>query len=453
MKLRTKITLLTSGLLICILICVDVAVYLLFIRNATQNEVEQLQNKWQPIVKQVGAEAVNNVNVKLSIYLTEDIMIRIFDQHSRLVQVFKNGANYSLDKIPFDPRNYSKLTEIEDSKILIVHLPIIDDNRRQIGTFEITEKWDTLDTNLDTLVAILFVTTMGAIIACLVGGTLISKTIVKPIASSIQTMQEIERSLLFKKIPIRGKSNDELYKMTETFNRMIDRLEESFWSQQQFVSDASHELNTTVTIVEGYANMLRRWGNQDKEIQKEAFNSIYEETKRMRTMTQQLLDLASLQHGVPLALEWFDLAGSSNEIITHLNHLYRREIILYRPKIKLDVYADRAKIKQLLLILVDNALKYSTRSIEIHITGSDRTAVIRVKDYGIGITAGEVNHVFERFYRVDSSRHRKTGGTGLGLPIARSIVEEHQGRIRIESTEGAGTEVIVEIPVESDFEP
>nr|WP_280521396.1 HAMP domain-containing sensor histidine kinase [Paenibacillus mangrovi] len=438
---------LTTSLLIVILLCVDVAVYLLFIRTATQNEVEQLHDKWEPIAEKTGVEAVQNAKVDLSSYLTEDMMIRIFDAQSRLIHEYRNGANYSLSDITFDPNIYSTLANIDDRKILIVHLPMMSGSER-IGTFEISEKWDTLDTNMEILVSILTFSTIGAIIACIFGGILISRTIVKPIASSIQTMQEIESSLLFKKIPVRGNSNAELYKMTETFNRMIDRLEESFVRQQQFVSDASHELNTTVTIVQGYASMLRRWGNQDKEIQNEAVNSIFEETKRMRIMTQQLLDLASFQHGVPLKFEKFDLAECCSEVISNLKQLYPRDIKLYNPQRKLNLYADRTKIKQLLLILGDNALKYSSETVEFHISSEEGNAVIYVKDYGIGIPADEVHHVFERFYRVDSSRHRKTGGTGLGLPIAKSIAQEHQGSISIVSTEGAGTEVKVEIPMD-----
>jgi signal transduction histidine kinase len=426
---------------------VDIAVYLLFIRTATQNEVDQLQDKWMPVVEKFGAEALQKDPVNLSSYLTEDTMIRVFDSQSRLVQEFRNGADYSLAEISFNPKIFSTLAKIDDSNVLIVYLPIMFSGQH-IGTFEISEKWESLGTNMEMLVTILVISTVGAIIASLMGGILISRRVVKPIVSSIQTMQEIERSLLFKKIPVRGNSNAELYKMTETFNRMINRLEESFVRQQQFVSDASHELNTTVTIVQGYASMLRRWGNQDKDIRDEAVNSIYEETKRMRVMTQQLLDLASLQHGVPLTLEVFDLAECCSEVITHMKQLYTREIRLKKPPKKINLYADRSKIKQLLLILADNALKYSSQPVEIHISSDDGNTVIRIKDYGLGIPADEVSQVFERFYRVDTSRHRKTGGTGLGLPIAKSIVQEHRGSISIESTEGKGTEVTVKIPME-----
>ncbi|WP_161797222.1 sensor histidine kinase, partial [Paenibacillus terrae] len=101
---------------------------------------------------------------------------------------------------------------------------------------------------------------------------------------------------------------------------------------------------------------------------------------------------------------------------------------------------------QLLVILLDNALKYSSAPIEILLSTDEKDVHIRVKDYGIGIPVGEVKRVFERFYRVDSSRHRKTGGTGLGLPIAKAITDIHQGTIGMESVEGEGTEVTVTLP-------
>lgn len=447
MKLGTKITLLTTLLLIGILLCVDVAVYSLFINNATQNAGEMLLGKWEPIVEQAKSLNREAQDALLHNSLTEDTLIRISVPGSVSLRHLSNGADFDLNEVPV---NYSstknvRLLQKDTERILIVYIPVVTTNGVLVS-FEVAEKLDDLETNIRILVTTLTFTTFGAVFLSMLGGSLLSRTVVKPISSSIRTMKEIERSLTFKKIPYRGKSADELFEMTETFNRMMKRLEESFWNQQQFVSDASHELNTTLMIIEGYSNMLIRWGAHDKKVQEEAVKSIYEETKRMRIMTQQLLNLVSSQQGGQLTLESVDLTQTCKQVIAHFRQLSTRKIILLAKEKDTVIQADHSKIKQLLIILVDNALKYSTAPVELHVSKQAEYVQFIVKDYGIGIPQGEVKHVFERFYRIDSSRHRKTGGTGLGLPIAKSIVEEHQGWIQIESCEGAGTEVIVKLP-------
>ncbi|WP_328802591.1 ATP-binding protein [Paenibacillus sp. LX16] len=448
MKLRTKITLLSSILVMSILLFVDVTVHLLFVKIATRNEREVLQNKWTEIIAETGHTMIlkNAWSPKLKDELSGDTILRVFDQQSRLLYEVSRQSRFKLGDIRFNTSQSSQLTDVQGHKILVIHLPVLSPEGNQKGTLEIVEKWDALETNLDILNTILITSTVGAMLLSLVGSTILANAILLPISSSIQTMQEIERSLKFKKIPVDGHNQDELSQMTATFNRMMERLEESFQSQQQFVSDASHELNTTLMIIEGYANMLRRWGTRDEDIRKESIESIYEETQRMRTMTQQLLTLASSQQKDPEPHERIEMIGCCQQVVAHLKSVHDRQISILTEEKEIWLDANLTKMKQLLVILLDNALKYSSDEIEIGLSTDEKDVYIQVKDYGIGIPEGEIKRVFERFYRVDSSRHRKTGGTGLGLPIAKAITDAHQGTIRMESVEGEGTVVIVTLP-------
>ncbi|WP_226000601.1 sensor histidine kinase [Paenibacillus sp. BJ-4] len=448
MKLRTKITLLSSILVMTILLFVDVTVHLLFVKIATRNEREVLQNKWTDIISETGSKMIlkNAWGPELKDELAGDTILRVFDQQSRLLYEVSRQSRFKLGNIRFNTSQSSQLIDVQGHKILVIHLPVLSPEGNQEGTLEIVEQWDALENNLDILNTILITSTTGAMLLSLVGSTILANAILLPISSSIQTMQEIERSLKFKKIPGRTQNQDELSQMTATFNRMMDRLEESFESQQQFVSDASHELNTTLMIIEGYANMLRRWGTRDEDIHKESIESIYEETQRMRTMTQQLLTLASSQQKDPETYERIELIGCCQQVVAHLTLVHDRQITIVTDEKEIWLDANLAKIKQLLVILLDNALKYSSDSIDILLSADKKDVHIRVKDYGIGIPEGEIKRVFERFYRVDSSRHRKTGGTGLGLPIAKAITDVHQGTICMESVEGEGTEVTITLP-------
>ncbi len=448
MKLKNKITVLTSVWVICILLFVDFTVYLLFIRIATENEKESLLTKSVQIIEKIGQNALIQKTKldELKLLVPGDTAIRIINSQSNVISLIQGEEGFDLPPPKQVTKEDSELTEGNESNVIVARVPIRAGNEI-VGTFEMVEKLESLDSSIDLLISLLLTSSTGAILLSLVGGTFISRAIIKPIRTSIHTMQEIENSLSFKRIPSNGTENDEMHQLTETFNRMIGRLEESFFKQQQFVSDASHELNTTLTIVEGYANMLRRWGTKDESIQKESIDNIYEESKRMRKMTEQLLDLASSEKGLKLETVAFDLTVCCEQVILLVRRLHENRIIHLNASWQHPTLtADPMKIKQLLLILLDNALKYSEDEIEMSIQVEEKHLEIRVKDHGIGIPKDQIDLVFERFYRVDQARQRKTGGTGLGLPIAKSIVLEHKGTIHMDTMEGIGTEVIIRLP-------
>ena len=129
-----------------------------------------------------------------------------------------------------------------------------------------------------------------------------------------------------------------------------------------------------------------------------------------------------------------------------LKEAYQREIIVHCKQHSLMVWADELKLRQTIIILLDNAIKYSTKKIDMYLEENEHSIIIQVKDYGIGIPELEINNIFERFYRVDKARSRATGGTGLGLSIAKNIIKQHKGKIEVKSSEGKGTEVIVYLP-------
>jgi two-component system, OmpR family, sensor histidine kinase ArlS len=263
----------------------------------------------------------------------------------------------------------------------------------------------------------------------------------RPISNMIKTMEEIETSGVPKTLSIEKRENDELQTMAQTFNRMISRIQGNMAKQAQFVSDASHELKTPLTVIKSYANLLRRHGVENKEIADEAIQAIHSEATRIQKMTDTFLDLADLEKENVLEISQIDLVALSRSSIKQLQEVYHREISLHTDASRVIIPADELKIKQVIIILLDNAMKYSSDKIDVYIEKVGDLAVLRVKDYGIGIPKEEITNIFERFYRVDKARSRETGGTGLGLHIARSIMKLHLGEINIRSEEGKGTEV------------
>ncbi|WP_424765531.1 ATP-binding protein [Paenibacillus sp. sgz302251] len=448
MKIRTKIALLTSTCLIVIMICSDFAIYYLFIKTATENEIEALQTKasqwmteWDTnSLMQPGLATVTN-NLKPP----EDVIVRILDVNSKVMHIIYGNESFELPPPRFQAFSRSEITEGGEQNLIAIKVPLTNGNKI-VGSLEVFEKMDALDVSKNRLFAILFVSTGGAVLLSFLCGLFLSKAIMKPISDSIRTMQDIEQSLVIKKIPINSRSKDELFHMTETFNRMMRRLEDNYVKQEQFVSDASHELNTTLTIVEGYAKMLMRWGITDEKVQREAVATIYEESKRMRIMTKQMLDLASLQQHNHTDLQSFDLLASCKQAAKLAKKLQPRSIDIKTSGQPRLVVASPNQIKQVLLILLDNALKYSDDNVVLHVLFLDTGIEIRVQDFGIGIPEEHRELVFDRFHRIDQSRHRKTGGAGLGLPIARSIIHEIGGTISIESEVNKGTQFVVWLP-------
>ena len=248
--------------------------------------------------------------------------------------------------------------------------------------------------------------------------------------------------------------NTELQGIESAINNLIDRMKQSYVQQARFVSDASHELRTPISVIQGYANMLDRWGKEDEKVLEESISAIKTESESMSKLVEQLLFLARGDNGKnQLTMEDIDLSAMMQELYDEYlmvdpNH----EFILKNEGGPVMAYGDYAMIKQTARILTDNAVKYTPEGNEIYFsayTDEKGTPVFEVQDTGIGIAPEDLPKVFERFYRADDARNRKTGGTGLGLSIAKWIVDRHGGHFDIKSYPDAGTRFSVFLPVKN----
>ena len=237
-----------------------------------------------------------------------------------------------------------------------------------------------------------------------------------------------------------------------TFNRMMDRIESAYQRQNQFVSDASHELRTPIAIIQGYARMLERWGKDDREILEEAIAAINKEAKAMQDLVERLLFIArNDKDTLVLVKEKFDISELMNELVRETHMLVNQHEIISHIEPGIFVFGDRDRIKQALRIFVDNAIKYSPADgkITLRLFREEGYAVTVVKDTGMGIPEEELPKIFDRFYRVDTARERGKGGSGLGLSIARIIVLRHGGRIKVASKPDKGTKFSIYWPIDA----
>ncbi|MEH7439568.1 ATP-binding protein [Neobacillus drentensis] len=449
MKITTKINLLTTAWMLCILILINFVVFLLFMKTTVNMEKDILFQKAGDIIKEINTtQPSNGLKGELEDYLTEHSYIRIMDQKNKLIYEVTNDKLLSKkmkgqSTLIKQTKTHLISTEHGEEEVLIVRVPFNNGNK----TLEIGERLRGLEARKEMLRAILIICTVLAALLSLLGGRWLANMIMRPIANMIKTMEEIEKSGVPKTITVQNKTKDELQTLARTFNRMINRLLINMERQKQFVSDASHELKTPLTVIKSYANLLRRHGIENNEMAEEALKAIHSEATRIQKMTETFLELATLEKENVLEINEVNLVNLSKDILKQLKDVYKRDITLHYEGIPIIIRADELKIKQVIIILLDNAIKYSNDRIEVFLKKDQHHSIIDIKDYGIGIPKEEIDNIFERFYRVDKARSRETGGSGLGLHIAKSIIKLHKGDIKIISKEGTGTNVELLLPI------
>jgi heavy metal sensor kinase len=253
-------------------------------------------------------------------------------------------------------------------------------------------------------------------------------------------------------------TGDELQRLSDTLNEMLDRIEKVFLQITQFTADASHELRTPIALMRTEAEVALRRA-RDAESYREALQHILTETERTSVLIEDLLALARADSGKEFfRLQTLELRQLLENCIKDSRPLATRaghDLTLHSDTTDpIWITADPTALKRVLTILLDNAFKYTIRPgrITVFLKELDQHAIVSVEDNGIGISAVEQQKIFERFYRVDKSRGRAAGGSGLGLAIARWIMDRHDGSITVESAIDQGSIFFVHIPVVAHLE-
>lgn len=263
-------------------------------------------------------------------------------------------------------------------------------------------------------------------------------------------LDKINAPHLDSRIPAGG-GQKELRDLTAAINAMLDRLNAAYSAQARFVSDASHELRTPIAVIQGYAALLDRWGKDDPEALRESIAAIRSEAAAMEELVEQLLFLARGDNDTqPVKCVPLDLLPLAEEVLREEEMICPDRVFLSQwGEQPVVVSADQGLLKQVLRILADNSVKYSAPGsrIWLRVSARDGYARLTVQDEGMGIPPESLPHVFDRFYRTDRSRDRKTGGTGLGLAIALWIVQRHGGWFEVASREGLGTRFTAVLPL------
>ncbi|MCL4394088.1 MAG: HAMP domain-containing histidine kinase [Chloroflexi bacterium] len=325
-----------------------------------------------------------------------------------------------------------------------------------IGIIEVAQPLQSVDDTLRRLGVLLAFGIVGGLVLAFVVGAFIAQRALAPIDRMTQAARGIANAGDLSRRIEQPATSDEVGRLASTFNGMLERIEQLFKAQQRFVADVSHELRSPLTAIRGHLDLVRRGAFETEADREDSIAAIDAESARMQRMVQDLLLLARADAGI-------QIQKNPVEVDTLLLDVYRQARMMAKGvQVSLGaedqamVLGDVDRLKQLLLNLVDNAIKYTPGGGEVTLSlERDKEWVrVAVADTGVGIPEQDLPKIFDRFYRVDKSRTRNPSddgvGAGLGLAIVKTIVDAHGGRIDVSSQAGKGTTFTVWLPLASD---
>ena len=451
MSLRVRLMLLSTAWFLFVIVLFSSILYQVVLNVTTKSDRELLFAKAHTILQDERVLIPNNWDDPnlLNDYLVSDEMIRIADMNGFIqVQIYSNDVLPRKPVVVTDRKEFAVKREGKE-RYVYVAVPI-DTIAGQIGVLEIgriLRRWNEV---MDLLLTAVILLSAGAAVLSLIGSFFYSRFIFRPLGHLYDTMEAIRQSGTFRRLDKAFTStDDELGKLGKMFNDMIGQIESQVNRQKRFMSDVSHELRTPLTIIESYASLLKRWGFDDPELRKESIESIHSEAVRLKGMVSDMLKLAQAEEAHLQAVKT-DLASIVRTAAAAMERTFRRKITVEPFSGKAIVLGDPEKLKQLFIIILDNAVKYSQKPVTVRILRTNGRVAVQTIDKGTGVGEKELPFIFDRFYRTDQSRSRSTGGHGLGLAIAKKIVEQHEGAIRMDSKPGFGTVVTVSLPLADD---
>jgi heavy metal sensor kinase len=331
----------------------------------------------------------------------------------------------------------------ETGKLRVLTEPIVIGGTR-IGTFRVADPLSSVDQALDSLRNRFIAVGLGALLLSVVIAIWLANLITRPLRRMAAVASAVDSGDLTHRIDYSGE--DEVGVLADSFNNMMDRLEEGFHLQRDFVSDASHELRSPLTVLRGRIEQLTDHAGDQAAVSAEA-DELMKEVRRMERLTDDMLTLAKAERGGLVQPRRVPIDDFVEDLRRDLPLLGSRH---YRVESRIhgDLEADPDRLAQVLRNLVTNAVRHTGADghIDISIASKNGSAQFAVSDDGTGVESDQLGRIFDRFHRTDEGRSRAEGGSGLGLAIARAIVEAHGGSISAESPPGKGATVRFSIP-------
>ena len=445
MKLKTKIHLFSTLLMLVILTLTNTGIYFVYQKMAYDTEYHQLKTQSVDLIASLSQmTGQNDPATVLRAYIPPNGAVRILNPTGKVKVESQSAEGIERYNPEMAMGERYSIGKFDNTPVLTMQEPVIWTDGKVVE-LQMIQLLSDVKNNLSLLKLILLGVTLIAMIPIMISSAGLGRIVIQPIDNLIKTMSHSRRTGTYEKIDVSVEGKDEMAQMGHEFNNMMEQLESNYKKQEQFVSNASHELKTPLTVIESYARLLSRRGFDDRSVAEEAVGAILGESIRMKEMIAQMLQLARSHEQSAYNFAETDIHALVIKTLQPMYQAYARDFIMEESGSVVAV-TDEEKLRQLLFILLDNARKYSEREIKITITETEIAISIAVTDYGNGIPEEALPHLFDRFYRVQEDRNRKTGGTGLGLAIAKELADGLGAELKIESIVGMGTTFRIIIP-------
>ncbi|MDR5659286.1 ATP-binding protein [Serpentinicella sp. ANB-PHB4] len=475
LKLRTRLVLFIVGGAIITIVLISVLINMRLFTEFDQYMIQEHDNKVQHLIEMIeqvykvndGWEAGALKNIELSAYIDEfDITIRDRNEN---VLMEKNMPTDTLREHQWmmgrigrhrffgnwhrrrHPHHHLRPEQLREENYVIDQYALIADDQiigrlelGHIGPFAITERELAFTSGINY--TIFYAAVISIFVAILIGFG-ITNRFSRPIIEMTEVANDMKKGKWDKKV---ATSNNtlELQQLSQSINHLSSSLREQEQLRKRLTSDISHELRTPLTILQSHVEAMRDgvW-----EPSKEKLDVCKNEVVRLIKLVDELKHLNHIEsHELKLDLEHYNLSKDLNEVMQGFQSQIKEKSLELKVDIRSDItiQADRNKVRQIVINLLSNALKYTPEKgkIDIELQEAKENIIITIKDTGIGIEQKDIPYIFERMYRGDLSRNRKTGGTGIGLSISKRLVEAHGGSISVTSTHRKGTTFKVILP-------
>lgn len=461
MSIRARLTVWYVGLLAIVLVIFGASVYALLSYRSYAEVDRSVQTTADQIVLAIRAEN-NPMSVLISgrVRLPADDVFSTADTYWQVVRtdgiIAARSANLGEQSLPLDSRTLQQTAQYEsvlatvqagDARLRMYSTPLTIIGNH-IGTVQVGISLQSVDVTLRSVAGLLAGGTLLAVLLAALVGYALARRALRPVDQVTQAALHITQAEdLGRRLPAPA-VQDEVGRLSATFNEMLGRLDDLFRAQQHLVADVSHELRTPLATIQGNLDLLRRGALEDADARREAIGSIEAETNAMSRLVADLLLLAQADAGLKLELQPVELDTLLLEAYRHAQSHAQSVKVRLGDEDQALVMGDADRLRQLLRNLVDNALKYTpVGEVTLSLLCEAGWVRVSVADTGIGIAPEDIPHIFERFYRSDKARTRGRGGAGLGLSIAKWIAEAHNGRIAVESQAGSGSVFTVWLPL------
>jgi heavy metal sensor kinase len=448
MSLQSRLTYLFSTLIGTVLLVFGVLVYGLVNLILIDQIDQRLTIFSQRIISELSTSNNNQIN--------SSNLAEISTGEIQYLQLWRNSNELLFSR----PR---ELTEPLDSFGLQQGTPIfrnsnLNTNRLRVvsipletvrGSIGVLQVGITLRTLFLVLVFLIFI----AVILAAISTWVITRQALSPLVNMTEVARQItETNDLTRRIPISNdRENDEIFQLITSFNETLERLDQILSSQKRLMADVSHELRTPLTVIKGEVGLMRKY----KQVDEDAIKNVEMEVDRLTRLVGNLLMITQAETGdLPMDNSKFQIDELIFEVFHQMQTLASEKLNVCLENVEqLQIFGDRDRIKQALLNLVGNAIQYSPPNSKVCISMRkiENDVQISIKDSGPGIPKKDLDHIFDRFYRGEKSRQRnQISGFGLGLAITQFIIQQHHGKISVDSVQNEGTTFTIEIPINPD---